>query len=168
MSSATTMNVDIISDVVCPWCVVAYRQLTCAAAQLDQPLELNVRWHPFELNPQMASGGQDLHEHAQEKYGTTLAQNTQGRERLQREGQMVGITFNYSDASRIYNTFSAHQLLHWQQGSPKQQTALKEATTKKTALKTTKKKRRGSLRLIHGVTRQSQPRLSVFSCELGD
>lgn len=64
-----TINVDIVSDVVCPWCVIGYHQLAEASRLSDIPLA--VRWHPFELNPQMAAEGENLREHLAAKYGTT-------------------------------------------------------------------------------------------------
>lgn len=125
--NTSTMRVDIVSDVVCPWCVVGYRQLTTAAKKMDPALALTVHWHPFELNPSMGSDGQNLHEHISEKYGTTRQQNLKGRERLRKEGESVGIRFNYDDNSRMYNTFDAHQLLHWSREDADLQTRLKEA-----------------------------------------
>lgn len=59
------LRVDIISDVVCPWCIIGYRQLKQAADASSKTLD--VHWHPFELNPQMLSEGQDLREHVAEK-----------------------------------------------------------------------------------------------------
>ena len=53
--------VDIVSDIVCPWCAVGYHRLKRAADNLGVDLAIN--WHPFELNPNMPSGGEDLYDH---------------------------------------------------------------------------------------------------------
>lgn len=105
------MRVDIISDVVCPWCIVGYKQL---AKALDQTgLNAGIHWHPFELNPQMAEEGEDLREHLAAKYGTTPEASKQARERLTAIGDSLGFAFRYSDEMRMVNTFRAHQLLTW-------------------------------------------------------
>ena len=62
------IRVDIVSDVVCPWCVIGYFQLARAAAATG--IDIEVHWHPFELNPQMAEDGEDLSAHLAAKYGT--------------------------------------------------------------------------------------------------
>lgn len=105
------LRIDIVSDVVCPWCIVGFKQLEIALAQAETSAE--IVWHPFELNPQMASEGQNLREHISEKYGTTDEQSAQARERLTSLGTELGFSFNYGDDMRMYNTFRAHQLLHW-------------------------------------------------------
>ena len=71
------IRVDIVSDVVCPWCIVGLRQLQNAADKTG--IGIDVHWHPFELNPQMPEAGQDLQEHICEKYGTTVEQNNENR-----------------------------------------------------------------------------------------
>lgn len=108
------VQVDIVSDVVCPWCIVGFRQLDQALTQTGYLA--NLRWHPFELNPTMPTEGQNLREHITEKYGTTAEQSQQARDRLTALGVDLGFTFNFSDNSRMVNTFQAHQLLDWAEG----------------------------------------------------
>ena len=105
------IRVDIVSDVVCPWCVIGYHQLARAAA--DTVTELETYWHPFELNPQMAEEGENLREHLAAKYGTTPDGSRKARERLTEMGAALGFAFNYADDMRMYNTFCAHQLIDW-------------------------------------------------------
>ena len=113
------LQIDIISDVMCPWCIVGYRRLEQALSQFDD-LEVKLQWHPFELNPAMGPEGQHLGEHIAEKYGSTPEQSTQNRQRLTQMGADLGFEFNFSDASRIYNTLQAHQLLYWAAEAGKQ------------------------------------------------
>ena len=121
-----TLQVDIVSDVVCPWCIIGYKQLEKALAMLPAPVQMSLRWHPFELNPRMPAEGQDLGEHLAGKYGTTPEQGGAARQRLTDLGHSLGFEFDYFEGMRMVNTFKAHQLLHWagEQGS---QTALKLA-----------------------------------------
>ncbi|WP_372571090.1 DsbA family oxidoreductase [Ruegeria jejuensis] len=105
------VQIDVVSDVVCPWCIVGFRQLDQALGETGIVAQL--RWHPFELNPDMPPEGQNLRDHIMEKYGTSAEQSQQARERLTALGQGLGITFEFTEGSRIVNTFQAHQLLDW-------------------------------------------------------
>lgn len=125
MSQADTLRIDIVSDVVCPWCIIGYKQLQKALTAEDAP-RVEIVWHPFELNPHMPPGGQNLREHMMEKYGSTPEQSQAARQRLTALGESLGFTFNYRDDSRMVNTFAAHQLLHWA-GEQGRQTDLKLA-----------------------------------------
>ncbi|WP_435950597.1 DsbA family oxidoreductase [Psychrobacter sp. DM8] len=113
---AEPLRIDIVSDVVCPWCVIGYRQLAQALKQTNT--EHKIYWHPFELNPNMPAEGQNLREHIIEKYGSTKAQSDASREAMTQAGREVGFEFNFNDDTRMHNTFDLHQLLHWaeQQG----------------------------------------------------
>ncbi|GAD01184.1 DsbA family oxidoreductase [Agarivorans albus] len=120
MSAGISLRIDIVSDVVCPWCIVGYLRLQQALSQVDESIRPHIEWHPFELNPNMPSEGQNLREHIQEKYGSTLEQSEAVREQLKNFGDELGFNFKFSPDSRIYNTFEAHQLLHWAQPYGKQ------------------------------------------------
>jgi predicted DsbA family dithiol-disulfide isomerase len=75
--SVKPVPVDIVSDVVCAWCVIGYYQL--AAASRKTGVQIDVRWHPFELNPNMAEEGENLRDHLATKYGTTLENSIKSR-----------------------------------------------------------------------------------------
>lgn len=107
------VQIDIVSDVMCPWCIVGFKQLEQALGMTDAVAY--IRWHPFELNPAMPSEGQNLGEHIAEKYGQTSEQSAQNRKMLTDLGAALGFTFNFDANSRIVNTFAAHQLLDWSQ-----------------------------------------------------
>lgn len=107
----TPLRIDIISDVVCPWCIVGYRQLEQAIEATGTAVD--VHWHPFELNPQMPAEGQDFVEHIAEKYGTTPEESKANRARLTALGDELGFKFTFDDGMRMHNTFMTHQLLHW-------------------------------------------------------
>ena len=107
------LQIDIVSDVVCPWCIIGYKRLQKALAQLPGQLDVSLYWHPFELNPDTPSEGQDLREHVMQKYGATAEQSAAVRAQLTSIGAALGFTFDYFDGMRMVNTFRAHQLLRW-------------------------------------------------------
>ncbi len=110
-NDSLALRVDIVSDVVCPWCIIGYRQLQRALEA--EGLEAEVHWHPFELNTEMGPEGQDLFEHVAEKYGSTKEKSLAARDRLSELGESLGFPMDYFDAMRIWNTYRAHQLIHW-------------------------------------------------------
>jgi predicted DsbA family dithiol-disulfide isomerase len=120
------LRVDIVSDVVCPWCIIGYKQLMLALSSMAGQFDVAIHWHPFELNPQMPEGGQNLREHLAQKYNRSAEQSQIARTRLSAVGESLGFTFDYFDGMRMVNTFRAHQLLHWA-GEQGRQTELKLA-----------------------------------------
>jgi predicted DsbA family dithiol-disulfide isomerase len=119
-SSKRPLRIDIVSDVVCPWCIIGYKQLQQALQLAPRDYEIDLHWQPFELNPQMPAEGQNLREHLAQKYGATAEQSRGARERLTALGDSLGFHFDYSDGMRMVNTFRAHQLLHWAAGQGRQ------------------------------------------------
>jgi len=107
------LRIDVVSDVVCPWCVIGYLQLQKALSLLDEPVQVDLVWHPFELNPDMPEGGQELREHLVQKYGPTSGSGSGMRERLEQLGVSLGFQFDYFEGMRMVNTFRAHQLMSW-------------------------------------------------------
>lgn len=105
------VRVDIVSDVMCPWCIIGFQQLQAACNATG--IGCVVHWHPFELNPDMPTEGQDLREHLAQKYGTTPAQSVENRNRLVELGDSLGFTFTFGDNNRMYNTFLAHQMIRF-------------------------------------------------------
>ena len=129
----TSLKIDFVSDVSCPWCVVGLRALEQALTRVGPDIRADIHFQPFELNPAMAPGGQDITEHIVEKYGISVAQAEANRENIRQRGAELGFVFSGTNASgggrsRIYNTFDAHRLLHWAGvESPEKQKSLKEA-----------------------------------------
>ncbi|MDA8453627.1 DsbA family oxidoreductase [Acidovorax sp. GBBC 3334] len=128
-SAAAPLKIDFVSDVSCPWCAIGLQSLDRALQALDGTVQATVHFQPFELNPQMGPGGQDIGEHLAEKYGASPEQTAQTQRAIAERGAALGFTFNMDRRSRIYNTFDAHRLLHWaaEEGSPAAQSALKLA-----------------------------------------
>ena len=130
------LKIDFVSDVSCPWCVIGLKALDQALERVRGDITAELHFQPFELNPKMSAGGQEITEHITEKYGITAAQADANRENIRVRGAQLGFKFSgASEAgggrSRIYNTFDAHRLLHWAETvSPDLQKALKEALFK--------------------------------------
>ncbi|MEP2988302.1 MAG: DsbA family oxidoreductase [Parasphingorhabdus sp.] len=129
MSDTPVITVDIVSDVVCPWCIIGYKKLEKAMHEFEDRAQFELAWHAFELNPNMPPEGQDVNEHLAQKYGTTPEQSKANRQRLKDAGAGLDFDFNYHDNMRMVNTFDAHRLLHWA-GETGKQTALKLALFK--------------------------------------
>jgi len=108
-----TLKIDIVSDVVCPWCTVGYKHLKKAIDELQIEDQIEIEWQPFELNPHMPAEGQDLTEHLTQKYGSTKEQQQASKQRLTEAGANVGFKFDYFEGMRIVNTFDAHVLLEY-------------------------------------------------------
>ncbi|HET8871041.1 MAG TPA: DsbA family oxidoreductase [Aquabacterium sp.] len=122
------LKIDFVSDVSCPWCAIGLASLEQALQRLSGELSAELHCQPFELNPKMEPGGQDITEHLTQKYGSTPEEQAQIRERIRQRGAEVGFEFNPDGRGRIYNTFDAHRLLHWAHGVDRlKQLALKKA-----------------------------------------
>jgi predicted DsbA family dithiol-disulfide isomerase len=126
MAAPARISIDIVSDVVCPWCIIGYRQLERAVGQMADRIDAGIRWHPFELAPAMPPEGQNIADYMRDRYGATPEQGSAGRARIVEIGASLGIDFRYSPDSRMYNTRRAHALLAWA-GECGGQTALKLA-----------------------------------------
>lgn len=128
MTEEPSLRIDVVSDVSCPWCAVGLSALLRAVEQTAGDVAVDLHLQPFELNPQMGPGGQDITEHLTGKYGSTPAQQAQIRDTIRQRGAAEGFTFRPEGRGRIYNTFDAHRLLHWAEGQGEgRQVALKMA-----------------------------------------
>jgi predicted DsbA family dithiol-disulfide isomerase len=114
------LQIDIVSDVSCPWCIIGYNSLQLGLAQLSKEVSAKITWQPFELNPNMPAEGQGINEHLGQKYGIDHAQIEQNRAAIKQRGLDVGYEFGHRGGGRIYNTFDAHRLLHWAKQENKQ------------------------------------------------
>jgi predicted DsbA family dithiol-disulfide isomerase len=104
-----TLNIDVISDVICPWCYIGKRRLEKAVAAFGRE-QVRVRWHPFQLNPRIPKGGMNRQEYRTVKFGSwerSLALDAQVAE----AGQAEGIPFDYAKVLRTPNTLDAHRLI---------------------------------------------------------
>jgi predicted DsbA family dithiol-disulfide isomerase len=104
------LTIDVIFDVICPWCYIGKRRLEKAVASLAERDEVRVRWHPFQLNPQMPKAGISRREYRTAKFGSwerSVALDAQ----VAAAGQDEGIPFDFERIERTPNTFDAHRLI---------------------------------------------------------
>ena len=127
----SSLQIDFVSDVSCPWCAIGLGALEAALARVAPDVKAELHFQPFELNPGMAPEGQDIFEHLNQKYGSSREQQAQAREMIRQRGEAVGFVFGEGQRKRIWNTFDAHRLLHWAElESVERQRALKKALFK--------------------------------------
>lgn len=114
------LTVDVVSDVVCPWCFIGKRRLEAALATLrerDPALPVHVRWHPFQLNPELPPQGVDRKAYLEAKFGGPERAATI-YERVRAAGRTAGIDFDFDAIERQPNTLDAHRLIAWAQSRP--------------------------------------------------
>ncbi|MCZ2720668.1 DsbA family oxidoreductase [Marinomonas sp. 15G1-11] len=116
----TNLKIDIVSDVMCPWCIIGYKNLERALNDIKSDITADISWHPFELNPDMPIEGQDINEHLQEKYGLSEAQGQENRQRIIDMGKQSGFHFDFDGERIMINSFDCHRLLAWAKTQGKQ------------------------------------------------
>ncbi len=105
------IKLDIISDPVCPWCMIG-------KARLDRALEsrpnhqFEIEWHPFQLNPDMPEGGMERARYLEDKFGGRKAA-VEVYARIDAAARESGIEIDWDAIPRIPNTLDAHRLIHW-------------------------------------------------------
>lgn len=119
-----TLQVDVVSDVICPWCFVGKRRLEKAIAELGPEYLVRVAWHPFELNPDMPVEGISRREYRTRKFGSWERSQELDRQ-VAFAGLEDGIHFAHPLMERTPNTFAAHRLL-WLAGRQGLQGAVAE------------------------------------------
>src|SRR3954464_14907495 len=105
-----TFTIDIISDVICPWCFIGKRRLEKAVAALDGAHEVRVRWLPFQLNPQMPPEGVSRREYRTRKFGS-WERSLELDAQVAAAGEGEGIHFAFERMERTPNTLDAHRLI---------------------------------------------------------
>jgi len=119
------LKIDIVSDVVCPWCAIGYKKLSEAMTQLDDQISFEVNWKPYELHPEIPKEGFDKKEYYKIKFGESSGSNDKFNF-ISEEGKKVGLEFNFKKSKNLPNTFLAHRLL-WLCRSKDMQDVLAEA-----------------------------------------
>ncbi|MBO0749036.1 MAG: DsbA family oxidoreductase [Porphyrobacter sp.] len=128
------VDVQIWSDVMCPWCAIGYAQYSRALEQLGDEVEATTRWMPFELNPDLPPEGKDQQKHLAEVYGRSPEEVAGMRAQMQARAEQAGFPMKWAGegeepAAWMWNTFEAHKLLRWALAvhGPEAQSRLSEA-----------------------------------------
>lgn len=119
------LKIDIVSDVVCPWCAIGYKKLSEAMTQMNEEVNFIVNWKPYELHPEIPAEGFDKKEYYKIKFGESSGSKDRFNF-ISDEGKKVGIEFNFNKSKNLPNTFLAHRLL-WLSRSKNIQDTLAEA-----------------------------------------
>ncbi|MER9162070.1 DsbA family protein [Mesorhizobium sp. M0715] len=111
MSELNAITVDVVSDVVCPWCFIGQKRLDRAIAAV-RDVDVHVRWRPFQLDPTIPPEGKDRREYMLAKFGS----DERIREihvRIEPLGEIEGISFAFDAIKVAPNTLDAHRLIRW-------------------------------------------------------
>ena len=119
------LKIDIVSDVVCPWCAIGYKKLSEAMNKLDDEISFEVNWKPYELHPEIPREGFDKKEYYKIKFGESSGASDKFNF-ISEEGKKVGLEFNFKKSKNLPNTFLAHRLL-WLCRSKDMQDVIAEA-----------------------------------------
>jgi predicted DsbA family dithiol-disulfide isomerase len=120
-----TLNIEIYSDLICPWCYIGKRRMEAGLKLLSQEFTPQIAWRPFQLNPDMPVAGMNRKIYRTKKFGSwerSLAMDAE----VAATGKSLGIEFNYDKVLTTPNTMSGHRLLWWAEQRNRQD-ALAEA-----------------------------------------
>lgn len=105
--------IDFVSDILCPWCVVGLIGLDQALARASDVVTAKIRFHPYELDPEIPAAGVVGLDYIRDKFGAVPDHYAAGREIVRGRAAALGFTMNLSERSRVFNSFDAHRLIHW-------------------------------------------------------
>ena len=111
----TSLNIEIYSDLICPWCYIGRRRLEAGIKLLSPSEPPNILWRPFELNPEMPKAGLDRKAYRSAKFGSWERSQSMDRD-VAATGKTLGLEFNYDRVLVTPNTFAGHRLLWWARG----------------------------------------------------
>lgn len=106
------VTIDVVSDVVCPWCYLGKARLELAIAEVQDEVGVEINWRPYQLDPDATSEGSDYREHLITKFGSAERLD-QMQDTLRQQGAEIGITYRFDEIKVRANTLDAHRLLHW-------------------------------------------------------
>ncbi|WP_049722202.1 DsbA family oxidoreductase [Gilvimarinus polysaccharolyticus] len=120
------IQIDIVSDIACPWCAIGYARLEQAMHKLAPGYEFNVQWHAFELDPDHSGAGEPILPALVRKYGSTEADMRANQDQMMQIATDLGINFEKLQERFTCNTFDGHRLVKWA-GEQGLQTQMKQA-----------------------------------------
>jgi predicted DsbA family dithiol-disulfide isomerase len=111
---AEPVAIDIVSDVMCPWCFIGKRNLEAAIAALDG-ISVSLHWRPYQLDPTLPKEGKDRKTYLADKFGG-IERADELHENIVKAGTAAGIAFDFNAIRVSPNTLDAHRLIHWAGG----------------------------------------------------
>lgn len=109
----TTLKIDIVSDIACPWCAIGYARLEKAMQQLEGEMTFDIEWHAFELNPDASGDGEPILQALARKYGRSPAEMEAAQADMMRIAADLGLNFSRMQERYTRNTFDGHRLVKW-------------------------------------------------------
>ena len=119
------LKIDIVSDIVCPWCAIGFKKLSKAMEDLNEEILFEVNWKPYELHPEIPTEGFNKEEYYKIKFGNSNGSRDRFNH-ITEEGKKAGLEFNFNKSKNLPNTFLAHRLL-WFSRSKDMQDVMAEA-----------------------------------------
>jgi predicted DsbA family dithiol-disulfide isomerase len=109
-----TINIEIYSDLICPWCYIGKRRMQAGLELLGKEFTAKIVWRPFQLNPDMPVEGITRKSYRSKKFGSWERSMAMDAE-IAATGKSLGIEFNYDKVVMTPNTLAGHRLLWWAQ-----------------------------------------------------
>jgi len=106
------VQIDVVSDVMCPWCYVGKRRLEKALTMIPEDIQVQINWKPFQLDPTIPPEGRDRQKYLSDKFGSP-EQVAEKYEPIRQAGTEEGIAFNFDGIQLSPNTLNAHRLIRW-------------------------------------------------------
>ena len=122
----TTLQIDIVSDIACPWCAIGYARLEKAMNALKEEMDIQVAWHAFELNPDPSGDGEPILPALARKYGRSEDEMRANQAQMMEIAKDLGLNFEKLQERYTRNTFDGHRLVKWA-GEQGKQTEMKMA-----------------------------------------
>ncbi len=117
----TKIEIEQIHDVVCSWCPIGYSNIKAALKQFDQQIEVDFKFLPYELNPQMPKEGESIEDHLKRRNNWNTEELLRYRENLVETATQAGLTYDFSKRTHYWNTAKAHTLIHCAEKFDKQE-----------------------------------------------
>ena len=117
----TKIKIEQIHDVVCSWCPIGYRYIKAALKQLDDQIEVEFKFLPFELNPEMPKKGESIEDHLKRRNSWNTEELFRYRENLVETARQAGLTYDFGKRTHYWNTAKAHSLIHFAEKFDKQE-----------------------------------------------
>jgi len=111
MSEDRSLSIDVISDVMCPWCFIGQKNLERALEQV-RDIDVAIHWRPYQLDPTLPPEGKDRQTYLEEKFGSR--ERAQALyDRVREAGRDAGIDFKFDRIEKSPNTLDAHRVIRW-------------------------------------------------------
>jgi len=108
----TKISIDVVSDVMCPWCYIGKRRLEDALRALPEDIEVDIRWRPYQLDPTLPKEGKDRKQYLREKFGGSAGASN-AYTAIMDAGRQENIRFDFDAIAVSPNTLDAHRLIRW-------------------------------------------------------